>query len=372
LPDAQCNVPQSHLAATLAASYDGFPPQPLAEGRAMTDLPPASPPGRRAVLVHLGASFAALAGAAYPALSLAQPAYPARPITLVIPYPPGGSADTIGRLVGKRLSDQLGQPVVIDNRAGGGTVVGASYAAKAPADGYTLFLSSGSTFTVNPAIHSNLPYDPVKSFEPLGIVARIPLILLAHKDVPVNTVKEFAAAVKANPGKYAYASFGGGTTSHFTGEIILQAIGGKMLHVPYKGSAPAMSDLIGGQVPFSVDTVTAALPQLKAGKVKAIAVTTAARSSQLPSVPTFAEAGYPQVDADTWIMLVAPKGTPAPVAARLERALAALMSQAEVKDALRAQGAEPTYGNAAAAAAQIDRELPLMRAVARRANIQGD
>jgi tripartite-type tricarboxylate transporter receptor subunit TctC len=217
-----------------------------------------------------------------------------------------------------------------------------------------------------------LPYDPVKSFDPLGIVARIPLVLLANKDVPVNTVKEFVALVTANPGKYAYASFGPATTSHFTGEIILQAIGGKMVHVPYKGSAPAMTDLIGGQVPFSVDTVTAALPQLKSGKIKAIAVTTAKRSSQMPSVPTFAEAGYPAIDLDTWIMLVAPKGTPAPVRAKLEKTLATLVAQPDMAQALRAQGAEPSYANAAASAAQIDRELPLMRAVARRANIQAD
>lgn len=336
----------------------------------MTSHQPPSQPGRRAAFVPIVLCLAALGAGAAPAG--AQEAYPSRPITLVIPFPPGGSADTIGRLLGKRLADQLGQPVVIDNRAGAGTAVGAGYAAKAPADGYTLFLSSGSTFTLNPAIRSNLPYDPVKSFDPIGIVARIPLILIANKDVPVGNVKEFVAAVKSSPSKYAYASFGSGTTSHFTAEIILQAIGAKMLHVPYKGSAPAMTDLIGGQVPFSVDTVTAALPHLKAGKIKAIAVTTAKRSSQLPAVPTFAEAGYPDVDADTWIMVVAPKGTPAPVRARLEKALATMLAQADTKEALRAQGAEPTYGDAAAAAAQIDRELPLMRAVARRANIQGD
>lgn len=316
------------------------------------------------------AALLALAAAAAPAA--AQEAYPARPITLVIPFPPGGSADILGRIIGKRLSDRLGQPVVMDNRPGAGTVLGAGIVAKAPADGYTLLVSSGSTFTVNPAIRPNLPYDPVRSFEPIAIVARIPLILLANKSVPVGGVKEFVAAAKTDASRYAYASFGSGTTSHFAAEIVLQAVGARLTHVPYKGSAPAMTDLIGGQVPFSFDTVTAALPHLKSGKIKAIAVTTARRAAQLPDVPTFAEAGYPEVNADTWIMLAAPKGTPAPVLAKLEKTLAELAATPELRAALLAQGAEPSFGNAAAAAAQIERELPLMRAVARRANIQAD
>ena len=202
-------------------------------------------------------------------------------------------------------------------------MVGAAIVAKAPADGHTLLISSGSTFTVNPAIRPNLPYDPLKSFDPIAIVARIPLILLANKDVPVDGVAGFVDLIKTNPDKYAYASFGSGTTSHFTGEILLHALGLKLLHIPFKGSGPAMTDLIGGQVPFSVDTVTAAIPQLKARTVKAVAVTTAKRSSQLPDVPTFAEAGYVGVDADTWIMLAAPRGTPQPIRERLEKALAA-------------------------------------------------
>lgn len=311
-----------------------------------------------------------LALAAVPAL--AQDSYPSRPITLVVPFPPGGSADTIGRIIGKQLSDRLGQPVVIDNRPGASTAVAAAYVAKAPADGYTLFISSGSTFTANPAIRASLPYDPIKSFDPLAIVARIPLIVLASKNAPASNVKEFVAAIKAAPEKHSYASFGSGTTSHFAGEIVLQSVGGRMLHMPYKGSAPAMTDLIGGQVPFSVDTVTAALPQLKAGKVKAIGVTTTQRSSQLPDVPSFAESGYPDINFDTWIALVAPKGTPAPVRTRLEKMLEAIVTSTYTRSALQAQGAEPRFGNSAATAVQIENELPLMRAVARRANIQAD
>nr|WP_245638583.1 tripartite tricarboxylate transporter substrate binding protein [Hydrogenophaga palleronii] len=331
-----------------------------------------SPTRRRAGALLLTAATLTAALGFAPAWAQGAGDYPNRPITLVIPFPPGGSADTAGRLVAKGLSEKLGQPVVVDNRAGAGTVVGAGVVAKAPADGYTLLLSSGSTFTVNPAIRPNLPYDPVKSFDPIGIVGRIALILLANKDVPVNNVKEFVAAVKAAPQKYSYASFGAGTTSHFTAEIILQAIGAQLMHVPYKGSAPAMTDLMGGQVPFSVDTVTAAIPQVKAGKVKAIAVTTATRSSQLPDVPTFAEAGYKEVNADTWILLVAPKGAPPAVMDKLEKALTAVSIDPAFKKSMLDQGVEPSPINRAAAISQIERELPLMRDIARRANIQAD
>jgi tripartite-type tricarboxylate transporter receptor subunit TctC len=307
-----------------------------------------------------------------PAQAQSPDHYPSKPVTLVIPFPPGGSGDVLGRLLGKRLQDALGQPVIIDNKPGAGTVLGAQAVARAPADGYTLLISSGSTFTVNPAIRPNLPYDPVKSFDPVAIFARIPLILVANKDVPVNNVKEFVAAAKAQPGKFTYASFGSGTTSHFAAEMVLHATGTQLVHVPYKGSGPAMTDLIGGQVPFSFDTVTAALPQIKAGKIKAIAVTTATRSAQLPQVPSFAEAGYPEVNADTWIMMAAPKGTPAPVLAKLENAVKTILATPDARAALLAQGAEPAFAPAAAAAAQIDKELPVMRAVAKRANIQAD
>ncbi|GHC75934.1 ABC transporter substrate-binding protein [Pseudorhodoferax aquiterrae] len=322
---------------------------------------------RRAALAV--ASLAA-AQAAVPAL--AQSVYPSKPITLVVPFPPGGSADTVGRLMGQQLSEALGQPVVIDNRPGAGTAIAAGMVAKAQPDGHTLLISSGSTFTANPAIRTNLPYDAVKSFDPIAVVARIPLIVLANNNVPVHNVKEFVAALRAAPDKYAYASFGSGSTAHFTGEIVLRAIGAKALHVPYKGSAPAMTDLIGGQVPFSVDTVTAALPQLKAGKVRAIAVTTAKRSSQLPEVPTFAESGYPDIDADTWIMVVAPKGLPAAVRQKLESALARSVALPSVAAQLRANGAEPLFSGSAASAALIEKELPLMRAVAQRADIKAD
>jgi len=312
------------------------------------------------------------AGTLLPSPAVAQSAYPTRPISLVIPFPPGGATDVLGRVIGHKMGVELGQNLVVENRAGAGTIIGAAYVAKARPDGYTLLVSSGTTFTVNPAIRSNLPYDPIKDFEPIGISGRTGLILLANSAVPVATVKEFVDYVKAAPEKYAYGSYGSGTTAQFAGESILSAAGLKMTHVPYKGSAPAMTDLIGGQIPFSIDTVAAAIPQLKSGKVKAIAVTAAKRSTLLPDVPTMAESGYPEIDMDTWLIIAAPKGLPADVKARLEKALVVTMADSETRDKLIAAGFEPSYSNADEASALIQRELPTMREVAKRSNITAD
>jgi tripartite-type tricarboxylate transporter receptor subunit TctC len=302
----------------------------------------------------------------------AETGFPTRPVTLVVPFPPGGATDVNARVIAARLAKELGQSVVIENRAGAGTVIGASYVSKAAPDGYTLLVSSGTTFTVNPAIRANLPYDPVKGFDQIGLVGRVGLILLANSEVPVKTVKQFVDYVKASPGKYSYASYGTGTTSQFAGETILSSAGLKMTHVPYKGSAPAMTDLMGGQVPFSIDTVSAAIPQLKSGKIKAIAVTTAKRSTLLPDVPTMAESGYPDINMDTWLVVSAPKSLPADVKAKLEKALAATVADADTRTKLTAQGLEPAFSNGAAVSELINKELPLMRAVAARANITAD
>ena len=298
--------------------------------------------------------------------------YPAKPVQLVVPFPPGGAVDIVGRTISKKLGDRLGQPIVVENKAGAGTVVGAAYVANAPADGYTLLISSGSTFTVNPALNAKLPYDPVKSYEPIGLVARVPLILLAHRDVPVNTLRQLIAAVQRTPDKFSYGSFGNGTTGHFAAELAWSATGIKLLHVPYRGSAPAMADLMGGQIPFTIDTVAAALPQLKAGKIKAIAVTGATRATQLPDVPTVAESGFPGFSADSWLAVVAPRGLPAEAKAKLHKALADTLADAEVRSKLLAAGLEPSYASGDAVLAQIEDELPRMRAIAQRAEIRAD
>ena len=325
---------------------------------------------RRSSLVLFAA---ALAGWAF---SAAQPAhaegFPAKPVQLVVPFPPGGAVDIVGRLISKKLGDRLGQPVVIENKAGAGTVVGAGYVANAPADGYTLLISSGSTFTVNPALQAKLPYDPVKSYEPIGLVARVPLILLANREVPVGNLKQLITAAQRTPDKYSYGSFGNGTTGHFAAELTWSAAGIKLMHVPYRGSAPAMADLMGGQIPFTIDTVAAALPQLKAGKIKAIAVTGATRATQLPDVPTVAESGFAGFAADSWLAVVAPRGLPADAKAKLHKALADTLADADIRSKLVASGLEPAYAPGDAVLAQIEDELPRMRAIAQRAQIRAE
>ena len=317
----------------------------------------------------------ALAGLGMGPLRLAHAdGYPAKPVQLVVPFPPGGAVDIVGRTISKKLGDRLGQPIVVENKAGAGTVVGAAYAANAPADGYTLLISSGSgsTFSVNPALNAKLPYDPVKSYEPVGLVARVPLILLAHRDVPVNNLRQLIAAVQRTPDKFSYGSFGNGTTGHFAAELTWSAAGIERIHVPYRGSAPAMADLMCGQIPFTIDTVAAALPQLKAGKIKAIAVTGATRAMQLPDVPTVAESGFTGFSANSWLAVVAPRGLPAEAKAKLHKALAETMADAEIRSKLITAGLEPSYATGDAVLAQIEDELPRMRAIAQRAQIRAD
>lgn len=322
-------------------------------------------------IVRLAGLVLGLAGLGPWSAAHAQ-AYPARPVQLVIPFPPGGATDIAGRLIGKKLGDVLGQTVVIENKAGAGTVIGAAFVANAPADGYTLLISSGSTVTVNPAINHKLPYDPVKSFEPIGGVARVPLILIANRTQPVNDLAQLAAAVRAAPDKHVYGSFGNGTTGHFAAEQLWMAMGIKLAHVPYKGSAPAMADLLSGQIPFAIDTVASAWPQLQAGKIKAIAVTGVSRSERLPAVPTVSEQGHPGFSADSWLAVFAPRGLSADVRAKLQKALATTMADPDIASKLQGNGLQPAYETAAAVASRIDVELPRMRATAARAKIQAD
>jgi tripartite-type tricarboxylate transporter receptor subunit TctC len=342
----------------------------LIRGRLQTHYDEVNDMVKRKVDVLVGIAW--LLAALMPWHAARAQAYPARPVQLVIPFPPGGATDIVGRLVGKKLGERLGQSVVIENKAGAGTVIGAAFVANAPADGYTLLISSGSTFTVNPAINHKLPYDPVKSFEPIGGVARVPLILVANRDVSVNDLAQLIATVRAAPDKYVYGSFGNGTTGHFAAEQLWQTLGIKLAHVPYKGSAPAMADLMGGQIPFAIDTVASAQPQLQAGKIKAIAVTGTTRSSQLPAVPTVAEQGFGGFSADSWLAVFAPRGLPPEVRARLQKALPEVMADPEITSKLLANGLQPAYEPAAAVAAQIDGELPRMRATAARAKIQAE
>jgi len=303
-------------------------------------------------------------------IAAAAPAYPDKPVTLVVPYPPGGATDTLGRILARGLGERLGQSVVIDNRAGAGTVIGATAVARAAADGYTLLISSNTTFTVNPALRERLSYDPQQSFEAIGVVGTAPLVILANKALPVQNVKELVALARSKPGQISYGSFGNGTTSHLAGEMLKLITGIDLLHVPYKGSAPAMTDLIGGQVQLTIDTNVAALPMLQAGKVNALAVTTSKRSPSMPDVPTVAEAGYPDYEMVPWIAIVAPRGLPVPVREALTKALADTVADAGIRAELKKTGLDVAYEPASAYGRRVAKELPLLRAYVHKANIQ--
>ena len=307
--------------------------------------------------------------AAFCTCAIAQAAFPERPVTLVVPFPPGGATDIIGRIIARGMGERLGQSMVVDNKAGAGTVIGATAVAQAAPDGYMLLISSNTTFTVNPALKTRLPYDPLKSYESIGGVGTSPLVLLANNGYAPATVKALVADAQARPGKIAFGSFGSGTTSHLAGEMLKVMAGVNMLHVPYKGSAPAMTDLIGGQVQLTFDTNVAALPMLAAGKVKAIAVTSAQRSRTLPRVPTVAESGYPGYEMVPWIVIVAPRGLAADVRSRLGRALSESLADARIRTDLEKAGMDVGYEPPAAYDARIARELPLLRAYVHKAGI---
>ena len=308
---------------------------------------------------------------AMPALALAQN-YPDRPVKLIVPFAPGGATDILGRLLATALGERLGQPMVVENKPGAGTVVAASLVAKAPADGYTLLLGANTTLTLNPAIRTNLPYDPVRSFTPLGLVADMGLLLVAHNDTPGSTLKDVIALTKAAPDKFSYGSYGTGSSVHFGGEVLKSTTGMQMLHVPFNGSSPNLTALMGGQVQFAVDTVVASTPLIKAGKIKPIAALSPQRLPLLPNVPTVAESGYPGFDMGSWFAFVGPAGLPAPVQKKLEKALADTMASAEFRKKLVDLGLTPSWASGDGLRARIERELPVMRAVAARADIRVD
>ena len=300
---------------------------------------------------------------------LAQAAYPDKPITLVVPYPPGGATDTLARVLAGPLSKRLGQTVVVENKAGAGTAIGATAVARSVPDGYTLLISSNTTFTVNAALKLSLPYDPQKDFESIGIIGSSPLVLLAHPKLAAQSVKEVVALSLRDPKGLDFGSFGVGTTAHLAGEMFKVMTGANMTHVAYKGSAPAMTDLMGGQIPLTFDTSVAALPQMAAGKVKAIAVTTLKRSAQMPQVPTVAEAGFPDYEMVPWIALVARRGMPPEVRDKLVKALKDAVSDPVTQTELQQKGLDVAYEPGAMYDTRVARELPLLRAYVHRAHI---
>ncbi|VTU33890.1 Argininosuccinate lyase [Variovorax sp. PBL-H6] len=321
------------------------------------------------LLKILGCCALALAGAfvlAPPAG--AQGAYPGHPVTMVVPYPAGGSADILARTLGQKLAERLGQPVVIDNRAGAGTAIGAKHVAGAPADGYTLLMGTVSSQAINPAMNK-VGYDPVKDFTPVAPLASIPFVLVAHPSFPGKSVADVIAQAKARPGELSYASAGLGTSNHLAGELLASAAGIRLLHVPYKGSAPALNDVVAGHLPLMFDLQATALPYVQSGKLKALALTGRARSALLPDVPTAIESGLPGYEVSAWFGVFAPAGLPAPVLERLNSDINAVLKAPEMQKRLQELGAEPEQGSAEAFAKFTRDEAAKWSAVVKKAGL---
>ena len=302
-------------------------------------------------------------------LSMAQ-AWPARPIRLVVPFPPGGLIDNMARLVGNRLAQELGQPVVIDNKPGAGGNVGAAEAARAPADGYTLLMASPA-LTISPAVYKNLPYQP-SQLAPVALLGRVPNVLLVNPASGIGKVQDLVGRAKAKPGQLNYASNGNGTSLHLSAELFKRRSETFITHVPYRGAAAAITALLSGEVDMMFDNLPSAIGQIQAGKLRALAVTTAQRSTALPDVPTLAEAGMEGFNVSAWFGVAAPAGLPAPVATRLADALQKVVQQPEVAAAMQRQGADPAFMDAASATAALNADAAQWKQVAAFAKIQLD
>ncbi|MBU1361926.1 MAG: tripartite tricarboxylate transporter substrate binding protein [Gammaproteobacteria bacterium] len=284
------------------------------------------------------AGVAAALGAAMPAAAQDYPAKQA--IKIVVPYAAGGSTDQTARVVGKALSTELGQSVIVENRAGAGGSIGNDAVAKAAPDGYTLLVSAAGPLTVTPHTYAHLSYDPIKSFEPITLIATQPLLLVVNPQLPVHSVPELIKLAKSKKGgKLNYGSFGTGSAAHLAGEYFKTLTQVDMTHVPYKGSGPALVDLVGGQIDLMFDVFSTAAPLAKAGKLRALAISSKTRSPQFPDVPTMEEAGVAGFEAGTWFGVLAPAGTPQPIVQKLSKALNAALKQKEVRDSLESQGA---------------------------------
>jgi tripartite-type tricarboxylate transporter receptor subunit TctC len=282
--------------------------------------------------------------------------YPNRPITLIVPFPPGGSTTIVGRIIADKMSEVLGQSIVVDNRGGAGGTIGSRAVAKSAGDGYTILLGYTGTLAIGPSLYGNVGYDPRTDFEPIGRIGTAPNTLVVHPSMPVRSVPELIAYAKANPGKVNYGSAGIGTVSHVCGEYFATAAGVKITHVPYKGTGPAIIDLLGGHIPMAFAPVPATHENAKTGMLRMLAVTSAVRSTLLPEVPTIAEAALPGFEAVLRYGLVAPPGTPRPVIEKLNAALNTVLTSPDVRARLAIEGAEPLPSTPAEYAADIDRE----------------
>ncbi len=290
--------------------------------------------------------FAALIGAAALSAAMASTAhaddYPAHPVRIIVAYPPGGSTDVAARLLAERLTTTLKQSFIVENRPGAGGVIGANAVAKAPADGYMLLFAASPELSIAGLTTPDLPYDANKDFAPITLVGQVPFILVANNDFPPNNVKELIAYAKANPGKVNFSSFGNNTSNHLGGELFSQQAGISMTHVPYRGSAPSLTDLMGGQIQITFDTITAVYPLVQSHKIKALAVATPERSPLAPDLPTVSESGLPGFVAGTWFGLLAPAGTPQPIVDKLAAATSTILKSDTIRKEFASRGIQPS------------------------------
>jgi tripartite-type tricarboxylate transporter receptor subunit TctC len=299
-------------------------------------------------------------------------AYPVKTIRLVVPFPPGGGSDTMGRIVGQKLGERLGQQVVVDNRPGAGGSIGADAVAKAAPDGYTLLLGSASEIAQYPNVNTRLPYNPQRDYAPITLVGNVPLLLVVHPSLPARTVRDVVALAQKKPGDVTFSSAGNGSTTHLAVELLNLMTSVKMTHVPYKGSVPAVTDLVAGNVQLGIPTMPAALPFVRSGRLKAIAISTAKRSSTLADVPTIAESGVRGYDATLWTGVLAPAATPPAIVERLHGELVKTVALEEVKDALAKQGAEPAVSTPEEFSVFVRSELAKWAKVVKAADIRLD
>ena len=311
---------------------------------------------------------AALATAAAP-VAFAQ-AWPAKPIRFVVPFPPGGGTDTTSRLIAEKFTTVLGWTVVVDNKPGAGGNIGLDAVAKAAPDGYTIGMGQASNLAINPSLYAKMPFDSLKDFTPIASVAEQPVVLVVRQDSPHKTLADFINAAKARPGTIGVAQAGNGTVGHLAGELLERRAGVQLLQVPYKGAGPAMNELLGGQVPAYIGNSVSVMGQLSAGKIRALAVTSAQRLGSMPTVPTVAEQGYPGFAATTWLGLVGPAGLPAEIVNRMNAETVKLLARPDVKDKLAFEGSEATPGTPQQFAAHIRAEHAKWGALIREANIK--
>lgn len=306
--------------------------------------------------MQFGKSLLCAALLALPGVAADAQTYPTRPITLVIPFAPGGSTSIVGRGVADKMGELLGEKVVVENRPGAGGTVGTKAVAKSDPDGYTIMLGYTGTLAIGPSLYKNPGYDPRKDFAPIGMIGNAPNSLVVHPSFAVKTVAELIAYAKANPGKVNFGSAGTGTVSHITGEYFARAAGITLVHIPYKGTGPALTDLLGGHIPMAFAPIPATHPHVSAGSLRALAVTSQSRTSLLPEVPTIAESGLPGFDASLYYGLVAPAGTPRPIIDKLNETLRAALKSDEVKKQLVQDGTEITPSSPEEYASFIDKE----------------